>query len=236
MTVDVMGAQTFKLKGRLYTLPVMHILNDDWTLFSEQLAELVERAPRLFDNTPLILDCSALINDDFDLSGCCHRLRQFGMHPIAIQGGSEDVVAQALQQGIPQLHASAHQDKALFEPKNTSEPLQDPQETPAKTRVHTAPIRSGQRIVSKDGDLVVTSSVSHGSELLAEGHIHVYGALRGRALAGMTGDRNARIFCQAMDAELVAIAGIYSLSDTMASMSGPCQIFLQDERICIESL
>lgn len=236
MTEEVASAQTFKLKGRLYTLPVVHILNDDWTLFAEQLAELVQRAPRLFDNTPVVLDCSALTSVEFDFSRCCHHLRQFGMHPIAVQGGSAAVVAQALQQGVPQLHASAHQDKALFEHKHVSEPVQDPQETITKTRVHTAPIRSGQRIVSKDGDLVITSAVSHGSELLAEGHIHVYGTLRGRALAGMTGDRHARIFCQALDAELVAIAGIYCLSDNMASMSGPCQIFLQDERICIESL
>ena len=236
MSEEVSIAQTFKLKGRLYTLPVMHILNDDWSLFAEQLAELVQRAPRLFDNTPIVLDCSAFSNVEFDFSACCHHLRQFEMHPIAIQGGSAAVVAQALQQGIPQLHASAHQDKALFDHKQSSEPVSDAHETLAKTKVHTTPIRSGQRIVSKEGDLVITSAVSHGSELLAEGHIHVYGTLRGRALAGMTGDRHARIFCQALDAELVAVAGIYCLSDNMASMSGPCQIFLQDERICIESL
>lgn len=235
MTDEVISAQTFKLKGRLYTLTVVHIFNTNLVLFAEQLAELVQRAPRLFEHTPVILDCSALVGADLDLLACCKCLRQFGLYPIAIQGGSESLLQLAQQQGLPQLHGSAHHDKTLFEAKVETEvvPL-DVSETAHRTKIFTTPIRSGQQIVSKDGDLVITSSVSHGAELLAEGHIHVYGTLRGRALAGITGDKNARIFCHALDAELIAIAGIYCLSDAMKSVAGPCQIFLQDDRIQIE--
>jgi septum site-determining protein MinC len=88
--------------------------------------------------------------------------------------------------------------------------------------------------VSKGGDLVITASVSHGAELLADGNIHVYGALRGRALAGIAGDKNARIFCQSLEAELVSIAGFYRLSDAIEPIASPCQIFIHDERIQIE--
>lgn len=237
MTEDVINAQAFKLKGRLYTLTVVHIFNSNLSLFAEQLAELVQKAPRLFEHAPVILDCSALMGRDFDLMGCCQRLRQFGMYPVAIQGGSEDMLRLAQQHGLPQLHGSAQHDKTLFESKAEIDPaLSKPHETDICSKVFTTPIRSGQQIVNKDGDLVITSSVSHGAELLAEGHIHVYGTLRGRALAGITGDKSARIFCHALDAELVAIAGIYCLSEAMKSVSGPCQIFLQDDHIQIESL
>ncbi|MRB49474.1 septum site-determining protein MinC, partial [Bacillus thuringiensis] len=81
-------------------------------------------------------------------------------------------------------------------------------------------------VVCKGGDLVITASVSHGAELLADGNIHVYGALRGRALAGISGDKQARIFCHSLEAELVSIAGFYRLSDAITPQPGPCQIFL----------
>ena len=89
---------------------------------------------------------------------------------------------------------------------------------------------------ARDGDLVVTASVSHGAELLADGNIHVYGALRGRALAGIKGNKQARIFCQSLDAELVSISGFYCLSESMEKISEPCQIFLENDCIQIERL
>ncbi len=85
------------------------------------------------------------------------------------------------------------------------------------SRVITEPVRSGQQIYVRGGDLIVLAPVSHGAELLADGHIHVYGPLRGRALAGVTGDQNAHIFCQSLEAELISIAGQYKISEDMAS-------------------
>ncbi len=97
-------------------------------------------------------------------------------------------------------------------------------------------MRSGQQVVAKGADLIVTSSVSHGAELLADGNIHVYGTLRGRALAGISGDIEARIFCQSLDAELVSIAGFYRISDAIEPVNGPCQIYLANEHIVVEPL
>ena len=102
----------------------------------------------------------------------------------------------------------------------------------------TEPVRSGQKIVAERGDLVVCASVGSGAELVAVGNIHVYGALRGRALAGVNGDETARIFCQHLDAELLAIAGLYRTSEDL----GPdirkqrVQAFLQDEKLVVEAL
>ena len=83
----------------------------------------------------------------------------------------------------------------------------------SNTRVITDPVRSGQQIYARGGDLLVLAPVSHGSELLADGHIHIYGPLRGRALAGITGDTHARIFCHSLEAELISIAGQYKISE-----------------------
>ena len=105
-----------------------------------------------------------------------------------------------------------------------------------KTKLVNLPVRSGQQVVSKGGDLVITAAVSHGAELLADGNIHVYGALRGRALAGIDGNKQARIFCQSLDAELLSIAGYYRLRDAIEPSSKPCQIFLKDDHIQIEQL
>ena len=102
----------------------------------------------------------------------------------------------------------------------------------------TEPVRSGQQIFAEDGDLIVLASVSSGAELIARGNIHIYGRMRGRALAGVNGDKRARIFCQALDAELIAIAGLYKISDEFPpeARKQRVQVLLKNEELCIEPL
>jgi septum site-determining protein MinC len=223
MTDNALKSKAFKLKGRLYTLTALHILDTDYAQLSAQLAYAVAQAPLLFQNSPIVFDLSALAGESIDLERlyeCAHR---HGLLPVAIQGGSSAVNQRAKTLGLALLNASSTQDKPMTEEVN-------------KTKIVTTPVRSGQQIVSKGADLIVASSVSRGAELLSEGHIHVYGILRGKALAGIAGDRNARIFCQGFDAELVSIAGIYQLRDNSPVHIGPCQIYIQDERIRVEPL
>lgn len=231
MVTEITKSQAFKLKGRLYTLTVVHMINTDKDAFKEQVIKAVKSAPRLFDSTPVILDCSFLADDDFDLAWTISCLKKHGMLTIAIQAVLPNHINLAAKIGLPVLSSSANQDKSFNveeEPK--------PAPTIPQAKLHTAPVRSGQQVASQTGELVVTAAVSYGAELLAAGNIHVYGALRGRALAGITGNKDARIFCQSLDAELVSIAGIYCLSDAIRGINYPCQIFLQDERIQIEPL
>jgi len=94
-------------------------------------------------------------------------------------------------------------------PEKPAEPVAKP------TRVITTPIRGGQQIYAQGGDLVVIAAVSPGAELLADGNIHVYGPLRGRALAGVKGDPKARIFCQQLAAEMVSVAGHYKVAEDL---------------------
>lgn len=237
MTDNLLKTQTFKLKGRFYTLTVLQLLGTDRPAFEQQLAETVAVAPRFFNSAPVVLDCSAIADEQFDLKMFCQCVRKFGMIPVAIQGGDAFLDTLAQSQGLAILNASSNHDKPLIamDAGDALAPSKQVNET-IKTKILTAPVRSGQQVVSKGGDLVITAAVSHGAELLADGNIHVYGALRGRALAGIAGDKQARIFCQSLDAELVSIAGYYCLSDVITPQSVPCQIFLQDERIQIEPL
>ena len=137
--------------------------------------------------------------------------------------------------------------KSLDKEIPSKEPVDDipaeeipPQLAPAKlpTKMVTQPIRSGQQVYAKGGDLVVLSSVSEGAEILADGNIHVYGALRGRALAGVQGDENARIFCSNFDASLVSIAGVYLLNDDIEKnlIGKSAQITLNKEQLEINGL
>lgn len=106
------------------------------------------------------------------------------------------------------------------------------------TRLITTPVRSGQQLYSPNGDLIITSSVSNGAELIADGNIHVYGSLRGRALAGIDGNQNARIFCSSLEAELVSIAGQFKMSDDFAKeyWKHAVEIFIKNGQLHIRDI
>ena len=107
-----------------------------------------------------------------------------------------------------------------------------------RTLLRTEPVRSGQQIYAAGGDLVVLAAVGAGAEVLADGNIHVYGPLRGRAIAGAAGDTSARIFCASLDAELVSIAGFYCVSESIdpAFAKQRVQISLAGEQLLFERL
>lgn len=229
---STLKSPAFKLKGRLYTLTVLQLLSTDEDYFEHQLEELILKAPRMFDGAPIVLDCSVLPDENLDLKSFCDKLRVRNIFPVAIQAGSPLLTSIAQCMGLAVLNGSAMQDKEI-KIETSTEPVAVVESV--KNKLQTIPVRSGQQVVGKDGDLVIAASVSHGAELLADGNIHVYGVLRGRALAGISGDKSARIFCLSLEAELVSIAGFYRLSDAFEPGLGPCQIFLQDEHIVIES-
>ena len=109
---------------------------------------------------------------------------------------------------------------------------------PAPAKMITQPVRSGQTVLAEQGDLVIVGPVSSGAEVIAAGNIHIYGRLRGRALAGVMGDTTARIFCHALDAELLAIAGLYLTSENLAAdvPRHYVQAFLDGESLRVEAL
>jgi septum site-determining protein MinC len=267
MLDNPLKVEVFKLKGRLYTLTVLALEKADLQAFKHSLQSVYNQAPKMFQNTPVVLDLSALKGASFDLKGFCAAMREVNMVPVAAQGTSviqrkaavacglslisgsskkevdkitDIVVGQSDLQKAPVLAEKPVQDEAeqvLSDEKEVSVSQDVQAQDITRSKVITTPVRSGQQIYAKEADLIVLASVGRGAELLADGHIHVYGALRGRALAGINGNESARIFCSTLDAELLSIAGHYVMPDNQQeAMPKAKQIYLKDGHLKIETL
>jgi septum site-determining protein MinC len=156
------------------------------------------------------------------------------------EGGETATPVQGELPMAEQAHGSAATPETAAADANTATPGAEPVKlaTSSQTTVVDKPLRSGQRIYAK-GDLVVLGLVSYGAEVIAEGNIHIYAPLRGRALAGVHGNHDARIFCTCLEPELISIAGIYRTTETPlpADVLGkPVQIWLDEEKLMIEPL
>jgi septum site-determining protein MinC len=244
----------FELKAASFTLPIIRLLGPDMDAVAEQLGAKVDQAPDFFRNTPVVIDLSGLTSgtEDVQFPLLVGLLRGFGMIPVGVRGGDaeQNEAAKAMELAIL---GEAFVRKPRAAP---SKPVSKPGPEPTKAALDAAkqeavkeasaaafklvarPVRSGQRVYAAGGDLSVVAPVSSGAELMADGNIHIYGPLRGRAMAGLKGDPDARIFCQDLQAELVSVAGHYRVSENIpASLKGvPVQIFLDQDILRIEKL
>ncbi|MDS4040044.1 MAG: septum site-determining protein MinC [Candidatus Competibacter sp.] len=222
----------FELKGSLFTLTVLHLFQLDRTAIERHLTEKIRQAPNFFNNTPVVIDLEGMAepSDGVDFSGLYELLRGHGMVPVGIRNGRPELQTVARLAGLPILPESRA--PASSKKPDRVEPVL------AHGRLVNHPVRSGQQIYAPDGDLIVLGAVSAGAEVIADGHIHIYGALRGRALAGVKGDAEARIFCQSLEAELISIAGRYRISEQLDSSDRgkAVQVHLADDRLIIEHL
>lgn len=204
----------FDMKAGQFNLPTLVLRDVDISGLDDFLAQQVARLPSFFDQAPVAIDLSQLADreqlEDFPM--IVGMLRGHGMIPIGVRGASDQQRAQALALEIavmPALRRPALQ-------ANTPAAAPAPAQREA-AMIIDKPVRSGQRIVAERGDLIVLGGISSGAEVMAAGHIHAYGPLRGRALAGFAGDTSARIFCRDLGAELVSIAGRYRVSENLES-------------------
>jgi septum site-determining protein MinC len=245
-----MMQQPFDLKGASFTIPMLSPRETDMETIRSTLIKKVCQAPSFFRNAPLVVNLGFLLDPgQLDLPSLLTLVQEQGFIPVGITNGTEEQqqLARAMHLAVLTTRGSGREQekKEEQEPSSsentaeseTDQPKTVTQEHPAAT-VIADPIRSGQRVVVEQGDLIVLASVGSGAEVMAAGNIHVYGALRGRAFAGHTGNKQARIFCQQLRAELVAVAGIYMVNEQFPdSLRGhPVHIQLQTERIRITPL
>ena len=232
-----------EFKSSTFSVPVLVLLSNEVMAIEQQLQEKIHLAPEFFKNSPLVLDLLELNKRelDIDVIELTRVIRKLGLLPIGIRGGAARQSQQALELGIP-VHSGHSTSASSVAPKQqTPEPEQEPASEPPAVAVTTTmithPVRSGQRIYAA-GDLVILAQVSAGAEILAEGNIHVYGSLRGRALAGVQGNTEARIFCSDLQAELISIAGNYKVSEDLNSAvhNQPVQIYLQKNTLVIKDI
>ena len=206
----------FQLKGSMLAITVLELAHNDLERLDRQLAEKVAQAPNFFSNTPLVLALDKLLEGEpsLDLAALMNVCRQHGLRTLAVRASSEDHISAALALDLPVLPPSGARER-LIEPEPVKEPEKPAEPVARPSKVITTPIRGGQQVYAQGGDLIVLAPVSAGAELLADGNIHVYGPMRGRALAGIKGDRTARIFCQQLGAELLSIAGQYKVAEDL---------------------
>ncbi|MNF59174.1 Septum site-determining protein MinC [compost metagenome] len=210
----------FQLKGSMLAITVLELARNNLEGLDRQLAAKVAQAPNFFSNTPLVLALDKLPAGEgaIDLPGLMRVCRQHGLRTLAIRASRIEDIAAAIAIDLPVLPPSGARERPLEpepEVKKPEPPPAPPEPAIRPTKIITSPVRGGQQIYAQGGDLVVVSSVSPGAELLADGNIHVYGAMRGRALAGIKGNTRARIFCQQLTAEMVSIAGQYKVAEDL---------------------
>ncbi|MDN5849346.1 MAG: septum site-determining protein MinC [Nitrococcus sp.] len=227
---------TFELKGRMVTLTVLRLSTTDIDTLLRQLDARMAAAPDLLRALPLVLDPQPVAAElsASRLAALLVELRRRALVPIALRGEGEDLERLATETGLGILRQLA--DGPELQRHDDPAPPQEAESVPGRIVRH--PVRSGQQIYARGGDLIIVSSVSPGAEVLADGNIHVYGALRGRALAGVQGNTEARIFCQSLNAELIAIAGHYQVSEQIgeAERGRQVQIFLRGDALYIAPL
>jgi septum site-determining protein MinC len=225
-----------------------------------ELDEWSKKSPGYFVGRPIILDVSALPLDKDGLAALIANLHARDIRIMGVEGTK----ASWLSLGMPPLVSSGRAagagnvaDIPPLAAKPTAKPdapaanaptangkpaaeLPAPALQPAQpaSHLHDKPVRSGQSVIFPQGDLTILGSVASGSEVVAGGSIHIYGTLRGRAIAGSTGNASARIFCNKLEAELIAIDGLYRTADEMEPQfrGRPVQAWLEGETMAMATL
>jgi len=213
-------------------------------------AELAARRaddPEFFDNDPVLIDLSAVQAEEqpIDFAALVQLLRSHRTQPVAVRGGNPAQMQAAHAAGLvaaPDMPAARAQPREVIREvvREVQVPVEVPVPAPAPgALVVDKPLRSGQQVYARGSDLVVLAMVSFGAEVIADGNIHVYAPLRGRAIAGARGDTSARIFSTCLEPQLVSVAGIYRTTETElpADVRGnPAQVRLDGEKLLIEPL
>jgi len=236
------AATPLQVRGRSFTAVVLRLVGAPDASFFEALDTLMRQAPHFFVNAPLVVDVEQArdLGDKAGFVKLVRALRARKLFAVGIQGATAEQGNAAFGAGLITLQGGreASLDRGARPVPVEARAAAAAAPEPAASLLVTEPVRSGQRIFADRGDLIVMAAVSSGAELIAHGNIHIYGPLRGRALAGVNGDRTARIFCQSLEAELIAIAGLYRTSDDLgpAVRKHRVQAFLQDDTLCVEPL
>jgi len=234
--------QGFQLKSASISMTALELYYFDSGEFEETLRDKISQAPGFFKDIPIIISLEKYQGldselDFFKIIGTCRRHH---IHVVGVRGGTDDQRRLARGASLALLPASTRREQ----PETASEPAAPtPAATvssgnPAPARIITQTVRSGQQVYAPDSDLIILAPVQAGAEVLAAGNIHVYGPLRGRALAGIHGDKSARIFSQSLEAELVSIAGHYKISEDLQdnSWKNAVQIQLRDDLLVVAPL
>jgi len=231
-----------QFKGTTLKIIQTQLRSTDLAKLHKALDELTGNSPDFFENELAVLDFSAAetLPVTVDWADLIQLLRGSGLHAVATRGLPEALAQAGNAAGLPAVGADAlgRARNRPEEPAPAVAPVVAPAESPTppspaepapRTITLDKPLRSGQRFYAKGSDLIVTAMISAGAEVIADGNIHIYAPLRGRALAGASGDKTARIFTTCLEAELVSVAGIYRTFEAGV----PAELARQPATVCL---
>lgn len=236
-------APLLELRSAALTLVAVVLKATDLAVLARELAERVAVTPDLFDNDPVAVDLWRVreTGEPIDFGALVALLRRYRLMPVAVRGGNPEQMAAAASAGLAEApdvpRAGAREAEAA--PLLLCESIREVQLPPPPVMIVDKPLRSGQQIYARGGDLVVLALVSYGAEVIADGSIHVYAPLRGRALAGAQGDAKARIYTTCMQAQLLSIAGVYATAEAALPpnlLGRAVQVRLDADSLRVEAL
>lgn len=246
--------QCFQLKSASVSMTALELYFFEDTEFERTLRDKISQAPGFFKDIPLIISLEKYegLSSELDFFKMIGNCRRHNIHVIGVRGGNDDQRRLARGASLALLPGGNQRDREISEPEaENASPMatdHDKAQTgaaprsehgePVPARIVNQPVRSGQQVYAPEGDLIVLASVQAGAEVLAAGNVHVYGPLRGRALAGIHGAEHARVFCQSLEAELVSIAGHYKISEDLQDngWKTAVQIQLKDDLLVVTPL
>jgi septum site-determining protein MinC len=220
-----MTEQALEIRFSQIGLVQVRIQTIDPGVILDELTGRTATAPQFFQRTAICLDLSGLSREPTlaEVRSVIDTVRRAGMLAVGLTQGAPAIeeLAKALEMPTFQPYKAANRPVPVVQPPPVVE-------APLPSLLHHQPVRSGQRVYARDRDLIVTSTVAASAEVMADGCVHIYGSLRGRAMAGAHGDAAARVFCQEFNAELVSIAGVFRVFETLpAELAGkPVQAWL----------
>ncbi len=238
----------YEIKSASLPLVAFVLKTHDISALQEDLNRRLGSTPDFFDNDPVVIDLHALDPSEAALNfkDLCTLLRQYRMVPVAVRGAQAHHIAHAQQAGLfeardlsTQTAAPTRVETVVQEVIREVEVVREVPAASLGAMVIDKPLRSGQHVYAKGRDLIVLAMVNPGAEIMADGHIHVYAPLRGKAIAGARGNEDARIFTLSLEAELVSVAGTYRTSDTPlpTEVAGkPAQISLLGDKLVMQRL
>jgi len=245
MTVALAGRApaTFEIKSANLPLVALLLKSPDLDLLALELRGRFGDIPDFFDNDPLVIDLAPLRGGEVDFARLVALLKPYKVMPLAVKGGTPEQMEDAARAGLAPVSDALTPAPAPREreqqPKKAEAERSQPDQVPTTALVIDKPLRSGQQVYARGRDLVVLSMVNPGAEVIADGHIHVYAPLRGKAIAGARGDAGARILTLCLEPELVSIAGVYRTSENPLPdhlRGKPAQIRLQADKLVMEPL
>lgn len=251
MAADSTGTprSSFDLKSAQLHVVAVALKDTDLQVVAADLAQRLADDPDFFDNDPVLIDLAHVKESEqpIDFPALIALLQAHRTQPVAVRGGNEAQTRDALAAGLcsaPDAQAAraapqVEVHEVVHEVIREVEVVREVPAPMAGAMVIDKPLRSGQQVYARGTDLVVLAVVSYGAEVIADGNVHVYAPLRGRAIAGARGNTSARIFSTCMEPQLLSIAGMYRTTETELSpevVGKPAQVWLDGEKIIVEPL